>query len=264
MSSRVVSLAAVLGAVAVAAGAVGFALSRAVGGASAVWVLVEGIGVATVAGPAVGKLVVPRPRAAAAIAALAVVVAGAVHTYLDLRAVRARWERESAALRDHMGAAGVDDWEILQRDHEARMGARGWLAGDAAWELRAVAALIAGATAAMNARAAARRPSCATCGRWRDPEVLGEARHDDARAVADALRADAAAAVARLAAPDTRERLGFTVWRCPRGHDDGGGAVCVTEARIGRRRELVERAVAQVELGADAVAVLRGKLEEIA
>ncbi|HEU5056637.1 MAG TPA: hypothetical protein VFU21_08920, partial [Kofleriaceae bacterium] len=76
------------------------------------------------------------------------------------------------------------------------------------------------------------------------------------------LAGDAPGAAALLRPPDTREQVLLSLLTCPAGHDGEAGVVRLCEVSWTRRRRLALRQVADVEVDAAEVAVLRAAFAE--
>ena len=92
---------------------------------------------------------------------------------------------------------------------------------------------------------------------------LGAAAHGVAREVVARLEAgDASGAAALLRPPDTREEVLLSLLTCPHGHDGEAGVVRICEVSWTRRRRLALRQVADLEMDAPELAVVRAAFDE--
>jgi hypothetical protein len=238
-----------------------------------------GVGVGASMAWAVRRLALARPRVAGAFAAAATMAALAGQVSLDYRAARAEREAEVAELARLRSGVGVSEAELAAATDAIL--ARWTLAGYArarvglddsgtftgtppvlgragAMALSLFEVCLALAIAALWAAGAASDPACPRCGAWRVERRLGAAAHGVAREVERRLSAgDASGTAELLRPPDTREHVLLSVLSCPAGHDGEAGVLRVCEVSWTRRRRLALRRIADLEIDADDLAVLR-------
>ncbi len=238
-----------------------------------------GVGVGASMAWAGRRLALSRPLVAGALAGLSVAAALAAQVALDFRAARQEREREIEELARLRAGVGVSDEELeaakdailarwtLARYASARVGLddSGTFTGTPPVLGRAGAVALslfefalALAIAGLWAAQAASDPACPRCGLWRVERGLGSAAHGVARQVVERLLAgDASGAAALLRPPDTREQVMLSIITCPAGHDGEAGVLRVCEVSWTRRRRLALRRVADLEIDAPDLAVLR-------
>lgn len=243
-----------------------------------------GVGVGASMAWAVRRLALSRPLVAGALAAAAAAAGLAAHVALDFRAARQDRAAEIEQLARLRAGVGVDDEELaaardailarwtLGRYARARIGLddSGTFTGTppvlgraGAVALSIVEMCLALLIAGLWAAQAASDPACPRCGAWRVERGLGAAAHGVAReVVARLLAGDAAGAAAMLRAPDTREQVLLSVLTCPRGHDGEAGVLRLCDVAWTRRRRLGLRRVADLELDAADLAVVRAAFAE--
>jgi hypothetical protein len=267
--------------IAAAAGGAAHVLSRVLFAVDIVLPAAIGIAVGGAAAWTVRRLRLSRPAAAAALAAAAAVLALAVHLGLDFwvaRAARVRRLEEGQAIRVASGLVGREelaaeraavlaDWtpwrfaraRIGLDDSSVFTGAPAVLGRAGTLALSVFELALAVAIASLWARRAASDPACPTCGAWRAERLLGNVAHGVAGAIVQRLLAgDAHGAAELLRAPDTREAVRLSAFRCPAGHDEGG-VLRVSDVFWTRGRRLAVRRVADLEVtGSELVEVAAG------
>jgi hypothetical protein len=280
-------IAAALGWAALTAAAVGVLAHAVTGTLFYVDVLVPaaiGVAVGAAMGWAVRRLALARPPVAGALAALAVMAALATMVALDFRTARAARGHEVDELSRLRADIGVSEEELaatrrailahwtLERYARARIGLddSGMFTGTppvlgraGAVAMSLVELLLALAIAVLWAVQVAGEPACPRCGRWRVERRLGAAAHGVARALAKRLRAgDAGGAATLVRPPDTREQVLLSILTCPHGHDGEAGVLRIAEVSWTRRRRLALRPIADLEISATDLDVLRSALAE--
>jgi len=101
------------------------------------------------------------------------------------------------------------------------------------------------------------------CGAWRVERGIGTAAHGVARElVAELVQGDTARAAALLRPPDTREQVMLSLLTCPAGHDGDAGVLRVAEVSWTRRRRLALRRIADLDIDAADLMVVRAALAD--
>ncbi len=282
-----VRVAAVLGWTALTAVTVGVAahaLTRALFYVDLLVPAAVGVAVGAAMGWAVRKVIVPRPLLAATCAALATAAALAAQMALDYRAARAARADEIDELSRLRAGVGVSDDELaaareailadwtlagyararIGLDDSGRFTGTPPVLGRAgAVAVSIVELCLALAIACLWAAQVAGEPACPVCGAWRVERGIGAAAHGVARELVAALLEDEAARAADLLRPpDTREQVMLSLLICPAGHDGDAGVLRIAEVSWTRRRRLALRRIADLDIGAAELAVVRAALAE--
>ena len=243
-----------------------------------------GVGVGASMAWAVRRLALSRPVVAGALACAATAAALAGQMALDYRAAREAREEEIEELARMRAGVGVSEEELaavrdavlarwtLSGYARARIGLddSGTFTGTppvlgraGAVALTVIELCLALAIAGLWVAGAASDPACPRCGAWRVERGLGAAAHGVAREVVARLEAgDASGAAALLRPPDTREEVLLSLLTCPHGHDGEAGVVRICEVSWTRRRRLALRQVADLEMDAPELAVVRAAFDE--
>ena len=243
-----------------------------------------GVAVGAAMGWAVRKLVLPRPLVAATCAGLAVAAALAAQMALDFRAARAARAEEIDELSRLRAGVGVSDDELaaareailadwtlagyararIGLDDSGRFTGTPPVLGRAgAVAVSIVELCLALAIAGLWAAQVASDPACPVCGAWRVERGIGTAAHGVARElVAELVQGDTARAAALLRPPDTREQVMLSLLTCPAGHDGDAGVLRVAEVSWTRRRRLALRRIADLDIDAAELMLVRAALAD--
>lgn len=246
-------------------------LTGALGQLVVAGVVVRGLVIGVVLMGVVKRMRIARPAVVASVATLATLLAvGGAH-YRDHLVRRAEALEDAEELRSLSISAGSEPFvaDAAYRDREAALSfLHYWreffgLEGDAidsasrsmgpsGGMLLFTFELVAGVFAALYyPMGIASEPACPRCGEWREEQALGRAAFGATRTFLRELLAGNASASDVLAAPDTPECLDLVMARCPRGHDEEGGALRVRERVFDRHsRVLMGRHRADIELSA--------------